>query len=64
MLDYVESLTSTHAAFKVPVAVSGFESGGKVYRLDGVQVELKPVVAPPEGVLSDEDFLRKVYEKL
>ncbi|MHC1564284.1 MAG: hypothetical protein ACXQTF_03025, partial [Candidatus Hecatellaceae archaeon] len=64
VLDYVESLTSTHAAFKVPVAVSGFESGGKVYRLDGVQVELKPVVAPPEGVLSDEDFLRKVYEKL
>ncbi|KYH36316.1 MAG: tungsten-containing formylmethanofuran dehydrogenase 2 subunit B, partial [Candidatus Hecatellales archaeon B24] len=64
VLDYVESLTSIHAVFRVPVAVSGFESGGKVYRLDRVQLELKPVVSPPEGILPDEEFLRKVYEKL
>ncbi len=63
-IDYVETLTVNRAKLKIPTTISGFESGGTVYRVDGVQVQLKPVVKPPEGLLSDEEFLRKVYEML
>ncbi|MHC1586043.1 MAG: formylmethanofuran dehydrogenase subunit B [Candidatus Hecatellaceae archaeon] len=63
-VDYVETLTMSYAKLKIPTTISGFESGGTVYRVDGVQLQLKPVVKPPEGIVSDEEFLRMVYEKL
>jgi len=63
-LDYVETLTVKHAKYRVPVAISGLETGGTALRLDGVEMKLNPAVEPPEGILSDEEFLRKVYENL
>ncbi|RLI29255.1 MAG: hypothetical protein DRO46_02965, partial [Candidatus Hecatellales archaeon] len=63
-LDHVENLTVAFAGLKVPTAISGFETGGTVHRLDNKPLQLKPAVKPPEGILSDEEFLRKVYENL
>ncbi|PCN49891.1 hypothetical protein B6U99_07355 [Candidatus Geothermarchaeota archaeon ex4572_27] len=52
------------ARVKVPVAVVGVEEGGAVTRMDGVEVELKPPLRPPETVVAEEEFLERLLERL
>lgn len=47
-----------------PSAVSGIESEGTAYRMDGVPIKLRKVIDPPEGILSDEEILETIIEKL
>ncbi|KXA92916.1 hypothetical protein AKJ66_03175, partial [candidate division MSBL1 archaeon SCGC-AAA259E22] len=47
-----------------PSAVSGIESEGTAYRMDGVPIKLRKVMDPPEGILSDEGILETIIEKL
>ncbi len=48
----------------VPVAIAGVEVEGTAYRMDSVPLKLRKVVEPPEGVLSDVEFLEMVIEKV
>ncbi len=48
----------------VPVAFNGIETGGNCYRMDNVPVDCRKVVEPPEGMLTDEEFLVKVRDHL
>jgi formylmethanofuran dehydrogenase subunit B len=47
-----------------PSAIVGIEKAGTAYRMDHVPLPLKKVVEPPEGMLSDEEILRRILEKV
>ncbi|MBN1194648.1 MAG: formylmethanofuran dehydrogenase subunit B [Methanomicrobiaceae archaeon] len=59
-------ITPTSAVCKlhVPVAFVGVETGGCAYRMDNVPIECRKVVEPPEGMLTDEEFLKKVLTRV
>jgi len=59
-------LTPTTGVSKlhVPVAFNGVEVGGNCYRMDNVPIDCRKVVEPPEGMLTDEQFLIKVRDRL
>lgn len=56
--------TTVVADLHVPVAFVGVEVGGCAYRMDSVPIETHKVVEPPEGMLTDEEFLEKVYVRM
>jgi formylmethanofuran dehydrogenase subunit B len=47
-----------------PTAFVGIEVEGTAYRMDHVPLPLKKVVEPPEGILSDEEILRRILEEV
>jgi formylmethanofuran dehydrogenase subunit B len=47
-----------------PSAFVGIEVEGTAYRMDHVPLPLKKVVEPPEGVLSDEEILKRILEEV
>jgi formylmethanofuran dehydrogenase subunit B len=47
-----------------PSAFVGIEVGGTAYRMDNVPLPLKKVVEPPEGILSDEELLKKILQEV
>ena len=47
-----------------PSAIVGIEKAGTAYRMDHVPLPLKKVVEPPEGMLSDEEILRRILEEV
>ena len=47
-----------------PSAIVGIEKAGSAYRMDHVPLPLKKVVEPPEGMLSDEEVLRRILEEV
>jgi formylmethanofuran dehydrogenase subunit B len=47
-----------------PSAFVGIEVGGTAYRMDHVPLPLKKVVEPPEGILTDEEILRRILEEV
>jgi formylmethanofuran dehydrogenase subunit B len=47
-----------------PSAIVGIEKAGTAYRMDHVPLPLKKVVEPPEGILSDEEVLRRILEEV
>ena len=47
-----------------PSAFVGIEVEGTAYRMDTVPLPLKKVVEPPEGVMSDEEILKKILEEV
>jgi formylmethanofuran dehydrogenase subunit B len=47
-----------------PAAIVGIEKAGTAYRMDHVPLPLKKVVEPPEGLLSDEEVLRRILEEV
>ncbi len=59
-------LTPTTAVCKlhVPVAFVGVEVGGCCYRMDNVPIESRKVVDPPEGMLTDQEFLTMVLAEV
>ena len=52
--------TSLMADVVFPCAIVGIEMEGTAYRMDRVPLPLKKVVQPPNGILSDEEILRKI----
>ncbi|RLI02382.1 formylmethanofuran dehydrogenase subunit B, partial [Candidatus Bathyarchaeota archaeon] len=64
VLDFVESLTMSKATVRIPVTVTGVETGGTAYRMDGKEVKLSPILKPPEGLKSDEQVLSVLLSKL
>lgn len=59
-------LTPTTGVSKlhVPVAFAGVEVGGNAYRMDNVPIDMRKVVDPPAGMLTDEEFLIKVRDRV
>jgi formylmethanofuran dehydrogenase subunit B len=59
-------LTPTTGVSKlhVPVAFVGVEVGGNAYRMDNVPIDTRKVVDPPAGMLTDEEFLTKVRDRV
>jgi formylmethanofuran dehydrogenase subunit B len=47
-----------------PSAFVGIEVEGTAYRMDNVPLPLKKVVEPPEGILSDEEILKRILEEV
>ena len=43
-----------------PSAFVGIEASGTAYRMDHVPLPLKKVVNPPNGVLTDEEILKRI----
>ncbi len=56
--------TSEISKLHVPVAFVGVEVGGNCYRMDNVPIEARKVVDPPEGMLTDVEFLDRVNKRL
>ncbi len=56
--------TSGVSKLHVPVAFNGVEVGGNCYRMDNVPIDCRKVVEPPEGMLTDEQFLIKVRDRV
>ncbi|MCX8150683.1 MAG: formylmethanofuran dehydrogenase subunit B [Candidatus Bathyarchaeota archaeon] len=48
----------------IPSAFVGIEVSGTAYRMDNVPLPLKKVVEPPEGILTDEEILKKILEEV
>jgi formylmethanofuran dehydrogenase subunit B len=48
----------------IPCAIAGIEYEGTAYRMDTVPIRLRKVVEPPEGVLTDEEILRRILERV
>lgn len=48
----------------IPVAYTGIEVEGTVYRMDTVPLRLKKVIDPPSGILSDVEILRILLERV
>ncbi|MEM3693737.1 MAG: formylmethanofuran dehydrogenase subunit B [Candidatus Bathyarchaeia archaeon] len=53
--------TTMAAEVAIPTAQVGIEAPGTAYRMDGVPLDLKRLVDPPPGVLSDEEVLRRIH---
>ncbi len=47
-----------------PTAFVGIEISGTAYRMDHVPLPLKKVVEPPEGILTDEEILKRILEEV
>ena len=59
-----ETPTTEVCKVHVPVAFVGIEVGGCAYRMDNVPIETRKVVEPPEGMMTDEEFLRHVLARV
>ncbi|MHA1143515.1 MAG: formylmethanofuran dehydrogenase subunit B [Candidatus Helarchaeota archaeon] len=47
----------------IPVSIVGVEAEGTAYRMDRVPIRLRKFLNPPEGILSDEEILKKIIAK-
>jgi formylmethanofuran dehydrogenase subunit B len=56
--------TSEISKLHVPVAFVGVEVGGNCYRMDNVPIDARKVVDPPDGMLTDYEFLTRVNKRL
>ncbi|MDI6718074.1 MAG: formylmethanofuran dehydrogenase subunit B [Methanomicrobiales archaeon] len=56
--------TTEISKLHVPVAFVGVEVAGCCYRMDNVPIESRKVVEPPEGMLTDEEFLERVLQRV
>ena len=58
------SPTSILADVFIPSTFVGIETEGTVYRMDGVPLRVKRLVEPPPGILTDEEILEKLVERV
>jgi formylmethanofuran dehydrogenase subunit B len=56
--------TTEISKLHVPVAFVGVEVGGCCYRMDNVPIESRKVVEPPEGMMTDTEFLTRVRDRV
>lgn len=59
-IDPHPSSTTLIANVAFPTSVVGIETGGTIYRMDGVAIMTKPVVSPPPGIRSDVEILQDI----
>ncbi len=64
VIDPHMNATSLMADVVFPSAFVGIEVEGTAYRMDRVPLPLKKVVDPPEGILGDEEILKKILEEI
>jgi len=64
VIDPLETPTSLMADVVIPSAFVGIEVEGTAYRMDHVPLPLKKVVEPPRGILSDEDILERIIQRV
>jgi formylmethanofuran dehydrogenase subunit B len=64
VIDPLETPTSLMADVFIPSAFVGIEVEGTAYRMDHVPLPLKKVVDPPKGILSDEEILDKIIQRV
>ncbi len=58
------SMAAEIADLHIPVGISGVEVPGIVYRMDNVPIQYRKVIDMPEGMLSDEEVLNRITERL
>ena len=63
VLDPYETPTTRLADVIFPVTISGVESEGTAYRMDGVPLRLRKIREGPKGVLSDQKVLSLILKK-
>ncbi|EHP85691.1 formylmethanofuran dehydrogenase subunit B [Methanotorris formicicus] len=56
--------TTELANIILPPAIAGVECEGTAYRMDGIPIELKRVIEPPEDVLPDREILKRIISKV
>ncbi|MEM2110151.1 MAG: formylmethanofuran dehydrogenase subunit B [Candidatus Odinarchaeota archaeon] len=56
--------TTEAADLVLPTLICGVETAGTAYRMDGVPIPLKPVIKSRTSLLSDEQLLKKILEKI
>ena len=54
------SPTALISEIVIPTTFVGIETGGVIYRMDGVAIMTKPVVSPPPGLHSDGEILHDI----
>jgi len=59
-IDPHPSATTPISEVVFPTTVVGIETGGCIYRMDGVAIMTRPVVSPPPGLHSDVEILRDI----
>ena len=64
LIDNKQSAASYVADVIIPSCITGIESGGLVYRIDHVPLNLKKIINPPKNIFSDEEIIEKIIEKL
>ncbi len=48
----------------IPSSIVGIEEEGTAYRMDTVPLRMRKVMDPPEGILSDEEILKGILERV
>jgi formylmethanofuran dehydrogenase subunit B len=48
----------------IPSAHVGIETGGSIYRMDGVVLEARKFIDPPDGVVSDVEILQDILNRV
>ena len=64
VIDPHMNATAMLADILFPAAFVGIEVEGTAYRMDNVPLPLHKVVEPPEGVLPDEEILKRILEEV
>lgn len=62
--DPFKTPTTEAADLVLPTLICGVESSGTAYRMDGVPIPLKSIIKPDNNLLSDEQLLKRIYDKL
>jgi formylmethanofuran dehydrogenase subunit B len=62
IIDNHTTATSRVADVVLPTSITGIESGGLVYRLDQIPIELDNIVNPPSNLPSDVALLIQLSE--
>ncbi len=63
-IDGAVTPTTMMADVVIPAAFAGVEVEGTAYRMDHVPITLKKVFEPPEGILPDEEILRRILAEV
>jgi formylmethanofuran dehydrogenase subunit B len=61
-IDPHPSSTTLVSEVVFPTTIVGIETGGTIYRMDGVAIMTKPVVSPPPGLHADVEILQDILK--
>ncbi len=56
--------TTEIASVYIPGAIVGIEEAGGAYRMDNVPIKMRKVVEPPEGVLTDQEIIKRIHRRV
>jgi formylmethanofuran dehydrogenase subunit B len=63
-IDPHPSSTTLVSEVVFPTTIIGIETGGTIYRMDGVPIKTKPVLLPPAGLHSDVEILQDILTQV